>query len=172
MRFDGSTLYDVTTADEGRAPVWGRRVGVALLVVIVALGATGSFGVRSRSVHATTGGYTLQVTYPQVARAGLDVPFRTTVHHSGGFDAELTIAISSDYFRMFETQGFYPDADSVTNDGQFVYLTFSRPDSEDFVLEYDAYIQPAAQLGKSATVQVIVGHTVVVESHLRTWLLP
>ena len=58
----------------------------------------------------------------QVARSGLDVPWRARVHRDGGVNSELTLAVSSDYFRMFETQGFFPDPESATNDGQFVYL--------------------------------------------------
>jgi hypothetical protein len=172
MRSSTSTLRDVVTADEGAGPVWGRRVGVFALLVLVILGGSGLLGVRSRTVDASEGGYTLHVTYPQTARAGLDVPWRAHVHHAGGFPGDLTLAISTDYFRMFETQGFYPDADSSSNDGTFVYLTFSKPDGEDFVLDFDAYIQPAAQLGKPATVRVIIGGSVVVQTHLKTWLLP
>jgi hypothetical protein len=167
-----SLMRDVRAADEGPAPRWGRRVGVLVLTVIVVLGALGLFGVRSRTVSATLGGYTLHVTYPQTARAGLDVPWRVEVRHPGGFGPALTVAVSADYFRMFETQGFYPTPDHVGDDGNFVYMTFDGPIGDRFVLDYDAYIQPAAQLGKSATVKVIVAHVVVVEAHLKTWLLP
>lgn len=165
-------MRGVKAADEGAAPRWGRRIGTAALAVIVLLGAFGLLGVRSRTTDAAASGYTLHVTYPQVARAGLDVPWRAEVQHPGGFGKELTLAVSTDYFRMFETQGFYPTPDHVGDDGQFVYMTFDNPVGSEFVLDYDAYIQPAAQLGKSATVKVIVAHTVVVETHLETWLLP
>jgi hypothetical protein len=165
-------MEGVRAADEGAAPRWGRRVGVAILLVIVVVGALGYLGVRSRTVHNSANGYTVSVTYPQVARAGLDVPWRVHVHHPGGFTSDLTLAVSQNYFRMFETQGFFPDADSVTANGRFVYFTYTKPDGEDFVLDYDTYIQPAAQLGKPATVQVIVDKVVVVQTHLRTWLLP
>ena len=142
------------------------------MLVVVIIGALGYFGVRSRTVQTSSNGYTVQVTYPQFARAGLDVPFRVHVHHSGGFPSELTLAISDNYFRMFETQGFFPDPSNSTADGRFVYLTFSAPHGDDFVMDYDTYIQPAAQLGKPATVQVIVNHLVVVQTHLHTWLWP
>lgn len=136
------------------------------------LGAVGVFGVHSRTVDAASNGYTLQVTYPQTARAGLDVAWRAHVHHAGGFPGGLTLAVSTDYFRMFETQGFYPDADSSTNDGRFVYFTFTKPPGDDFLLDYDAYIQPGSQIGKSATVKVIIHGTTVVQASLHTWLVP
>jgi hypothetical protein len=139
---------------------------------VVALGALGYLGVRSRTVQARANGYTLQVTYPQTARAGLDIAWRAHVHHAGGFSSDITLAISTDYFRMFETQGFYPDADKSTNDGHFVYFTFLKPPGDDFLVDYDAYIQPASQLGKSATVKLIIDKQVQVQTHLHTWLVP
>jgi hypothetical protein len=167
-----STLQDVRRVAERTAARWGRRFGLLLLVAVVALGATGEFGVRSRTVGVEAEGYVLKVTYPQVARAGLDTPWRVRVYHDGGFPSGLTLAISTDYFRMFETQGFYPDADSASNDGSFVYLTFTKPPGVEFVLDYDAYIQPASQLGKAAVVKLLIGGTVRAQAHLRSWLLP
>jgi hypothetical protein len=167
-----STLGDVRHGAEPPLPRWGRRFGLTLITVVVAIGVVGGFGVRSRTVSAEGGGYVLRVTYPQLSRAGLDVPWKVHVHHAGGFASDLTLAISADYFRMFETQGFRPDPDSADNDGNFVYLTFTKPSGVDFVLDYDAYIQPASQLGKSAVVKVMLGDTVMVQASLRTWLLP
>jgi hypothetical protein len=141
-------------------------------LVIVVLGGAGLFGVRSRTVEVSSYGYTMQVVYPQVARSGLDVPWRVELQHAGGFGNALTVAVSTDYFRMFETQGWYPSPDHVADDGQFVYMTFDNPVGDHFVLDYDAYIQPAAQIGKAATVEVIVDHTIVAKADLKTWLLP
>lgn len=166
-----STLADVPPGDSTRA-AWGRRLGLLLLLMIVLVGATGGLGVHSRSTTTQGNGYTLEVRYPQAARSGLDVPWRVIVHKPGGFTAGVTIAVSTEYFRMFETQGFYPDADSSSNDGTFVYFNFDRPEGEDFVMDYDAYIQPSAQLGKSATVRLIVGGTVEASASIRTWLVP
>ena len=144
----------------------------ALLFVIVVCGAVGVFGVHSRTVHTASAGYELSVTYPQSARAGLDVPFEVLARHPGGFGGELTLAISRNYFRMFESQGFFPDADSSTADEHFVYLTFTAPPGEVFTLWYDAYIQPAQQLGKSAQVKLMIDDKVVAQTSLRTWLVP
>lgn len=168
----GSTTADVRPPQQGPPPQWGRRTVTAVLVVIVLLGAAGVFGVHSRTVHASGGGYRLTVTYPQTARAGLDVPWRARVHHDGGLPAQIVLAVSQPYFRIFETQGFYPDADQVRADTHFVYFTFDTTGGEDFVLDYDAYIQPGSQVGKSATVRLIVNGRTVVEVSLRTWLVP
>jgi hypothetical protein len=167
-----STLRDVRRAGAGPPSRWVQRTGLTVLLLIVVAGAVGVFGVHSRTTTTRSGGYELSVTYPQTARAGLDVPWRVHVHHDSGFNSAITLAVSTDYWRMFETQGFFPDADSSTNDGRFVYLNFQNPRGTDFVLDYDAYIQPAAQIGKSATVKLIVHGTVVAEATLHTWLVP
>jgi hypothetical protein len=165
-----STLRDVSGA-RPRARL-ARRIGIALLFVVVVCGAAGLFGVRSATLSVSEHGYRMTVTYPRVARAGLDVPFRVHVHHPGGFPASLTVAISSHYFEMFETQGFFPQPDSETNNGRFVTLTFSKPPGEEFQLEYDTYIQPAAQIGKSAVVRVQANGKVLARTSIHTWLLP
>jgi hypothetical protein len=168
-----SLLADVRPASAGpRRRSW-RWAGITVLLVIVVSGAVGVFGVHSRTTSATANGYTLTITYPQSARAGLDVPLRVGVHHPGGINDDLTLAISTDYFRMFESQGIYPDASDATNDGRFVYLTFSKPPGgDDFLVDFDVYIQPGSQLGKSATVKLIIGGHEVAHTAIRTWLVP
>ena len=124
-------------------------------------------------MHHSGGGYRLTVTYPQTARAGLDVPWRVRVHRDGGLPGQLTLAVTEQYFRIFETQGFYPDADQTRSDGQYVYFTFDTvAGRRTSCVDYDAYIQPASQLGKSAKVRLIIGGRVVVEASLTTWLVP
>jgi hypothetical protein len=169
-----STLADVRGAAEGPLNPWPHRIGLLVLFVVVVLGATGLLGVRSGTTSAHDNGYTLSVVYPHVSRAGLDSPFRIRVHADNGtIPGDITLGISEPWFRLFETQGFFPDADSSTNDGQFVYLTFSQPGpGHDFLLEYDAYIQPAAQLGKSATIVLQIDGHEVARTSLKTWLAP
>jgi len=166
-------LADLRPASAGPHPHWGRRAGVGALFVIVLLAALGGLGVHSRTVTHTSNGYTLSVTYPQVARAGLDTPWRARVHRAGGVDSDLTLAVSADYFRMFETQGFYPNPDSSTNDGDYVYMRFTglQP-GRDFVLDYDAYIQPASQIGKYGTVRLFIKGHQVASASFHTWLVP
>jgi hypothetical protein len=166
---DDSTLQDVRR--DPHVGKWPRRAGLLVLLLVVVAGAFGVLGVHSRTTTERSGVYTLRITYPQVARAGLDVPFRVHVSYPSP-PKSITIAISSDYFRMFETQGFYPNPDTQRNDGRFVQFTYNGPPADGMELEYDAYIQPAAQLGKRATVQVLVGGAVVVQTKIRTWLVP
>jgi hypothetical protein len=167
-----STFADVRPVSDGPTGRWFQRGGLVVLLVIVVAGALGAFGVHSRTTRTHENGYTLTVTYAQSARAGWDVPFRMHVHHPGGFGKQLTIGISLDYFQMFETQGFFPDPDSAGNDGHVYQLTYDSPSGDDFEMDYDAYIQPSAQIGKSANVEVTVDNAVVARTSLHTWLVP
>ncbi len=165
-----SAVEGDSTRTSGRM---ARRLLLTLLLVVVLLGAGGAFGVRSGHVTNTAGGYTLGVTYPWIARSGLDVPWQVQVRHPGGFEEDIVIAVTADYFDIFETQGFHPEPDSETADGEFVYLTFTAPPAgEVFRADFDAYIQPASQLGRTARVQLLVGGRPVAEVSYRTWLVP
>ncbi len=168
----GSTLRDVSSARATPLARAGSVAGIVLLLLVVLAGAAGLFGVHTSTVSTRSGGYSLAVDYPRVARAGLDTSWRAVVRHDGGFDQGLTLAISTNYFHMFETQGMYPDADSSTNDGTFVYFDYDKPPGDEFVLDYDAYIQPSSQVGKSAVVELIVGGRQVASVALKTWLMP
>ena len=167
-----STLEDVPRDPPRNGSGWPRRAATFVLFVIVVCGAIGIFGVHTRTARTSGGGFELSVTYAQSARAGLDVPFEIVVRHPGGFGDQLTLAVSRDYFRMFESQGFFPDIDSSTADDQFVYMTFDAPKGDVFTLWYDAYIQPSEQLGKSADVRLIIDDQVVAQTSLHTWLVP
>jgi hypothetical protein len=159
--------------DQATHGLWARRVAVTLLCLVLIAAGSGWMGVHSSSVSATANGYTLQVEYARVARAGLDVPFTLRVTADQPIKHEIVIGISADYFRMFETQGFFPDPTDATTDAGTVYLTFSPPpDGNTMVIDYDAYIQPAAQIGKGAEISVIIGGVHRVSVTISTTLLP
>jgi hypothetical protein len=168
-----STLDDVRTSSDNTAGVWGRRAALLAMLVVVLVGATGWLGVHARTTHATGGGYDLTVTYPRVARSGLDIPWEVRVVHPGGFSDKITLALSADYFDIIEFQGMHPEPSAETSDGEFVYLTFDPPPSGDvFAASLDTYIQPASQVGRNATVRVIVDGQPVTEVNYSTWLVP
>jgi hypothetical protein len=142
------------------------------MAAAVALALLSLLGVHSSVASAQDHGYDLSVVYPSVARAGLDTPWQVTVTHPGGFGKELTLAVTGDYFDIFETQGFHPEPAEETRDADTLYLTFTAPPGDTFVVAYDAYIQPASQRGRSATVSVVDGGTRVATVRLDTRLLP
>jgi hypothetical protein len=149
-----------------------RVATLALLTLVLLAAAAGLLGVRSATATATGGGYDLRVHYPLIARAGLDVPWSATVHHAGGFSQPITIGISASYFDIFETQGLHPEPSKETATPTTVYLQFDPPPGDSFKVSYDAYIQPASQLGRHATVSVSVGRTEMAHVRYATWLVP
>jgi hypothetical protein len=167
-----STLVDVREPSVSRRIKRRRYVALTVIAVIVVAGAAGLFGVRAGTVTKTDNGYRLSVVYPVVARAGLDIPWRATITHPGGFKGDVTLAISSHYFDIFETQGWHPQPNDETATPNYYYLTFTQPPGDTLEVSYDTYIQPSAQLGRHAAVVVIVDNHEVVRTSYRTWLVP
>lgn len=165
------TLIDLQER-QSAAAVAGRRLVLVLLVVLVALSLGGVLGVRTSSVTSSANGYTLRLDYPATGRAGLDVTWRVRVDHPGGFDKELTLAVTGDYFDIFETQGFFPEPSKQVRDGEVLYLTFDAPGGSTFTLDYDAYLQPASQQGRSAHLAVVADGSEVVGVDYTTRLVP
>jgi hypothetical protein len=167
-----TTRTDVEAA-EGRGAVWGRRAVLAVLSVFVLVGVTGYLGVHTTTAEATEDGYHLSLRYASVARGGLDVPWEVTVRQDGGLAETVTLAVTGDYFDIYETQGFTPEPSSSVRNADTVYLTFDSPGGDTFVVSYDAYIQPASQQGRDGTIGVVTSDGRTVASiDFRTRLLP
>lgn len=169
-RASGSTVANVAGASAGKSIL--RRTILVLLGLVVLAGGVGLLGVKSGSVADAGDGYALTVDYAQIARAGLDVPFDVTVTRTGGFDEDVILAMTADYFKIFEHQGVSPEPDSETSEGPMVYMTFLAPQGEEFHLIYDVYIQGSSQLGASGEVWLIVDDRPVLEVAFTTVLLP
>ncbi|MXG91736.1 hypothetical protein [Nocardioides flavescens] len=155
--------------------LWGRRGFVTLLLAVVLAGPAGLLGVRSADASAREGEWSLHLEYAAVARAGLDVPWTATVRHEGGFPADtpVTLVITGDYLDLYESQGFRPEPASSRRDGDTLYLAFDAPPSGDeLVVGFDAYVQPAAQRGRFATLAVLSGGRRYAPVTFRTRLLP
>ena len=147
-------------------------MGVLALVVLAAL--CTFLGVHTSTATSSGNGWTLSLHYPRVARAGLDVQWRATVTHPGGFGKEVTLAITGDYFNIYETQGFHPEPAEETRDAGRLYLTFTAPPGDTFVVDFDTYVQPASQAGSAATLSVVDNTTLraVSSVHFDTHLAP
>ncbi|BAH48706.1 hypothetical protein [Rhodococcus opacus] len=171
-RIPASVFDDVREYARTPAVAWLRRAAVALLALIVAFGAVGLLGVRSGTAYAEGGGYALTLTYPRVARAGLDVPWDLTVRKPGGFSEPVVIVVDSDYFDMFETQGWTPEPSAETSDALRTYMTVDPPPGDTLTLGFDAYIQPSSQLGHSGSVSVSEKGVDVATLEFTTWLVP
>jgi hypothetical protein len=152
--------------------VWLRRFALFLVVALVLAALAGLLGVHTSEVTAEQNGYRLTVRYPATARAGLDTRWQVVVSRTGGFDDDITLALSGNYLDMFETQGFHPEPAESTRDSDTLFLTFTAPDSDTLVVDYDAYIQPSSQRGHRTRVAVVEGTTPVIWVDIRTRLFP
>ena len=85
-----------------------RRAFLVVLAVVVAAGAAGLLGVRDASTDAADDGWTVRCTTPRPRGPGLDVPLNATVTHEGGLGKEVTLAVTGDYFDIYETRGSPP----------------------------------------------------------------
>lgn len=168
-----STTQDLTGPTRNRRGYLGRRAALCTLAIVVATGATGYLGVHAETTTASSPGYHLRLTYPRVARAGLDIPWELRLTSTTGFTSNITIALSANYYDIFEFQGMHPEPSDETADDKFVYLTFSPPKTGNvFTVSLDTYVQPASQVGRHATTAAIIdGHTVAEVSYT-TWVMP
>ena len=171
-RAGSSTLPDAPSPERLRLGRAARRVFIVLLFVFIGLGLAGVLGVRTGTVSATGGGYELEVTYARVTRPGLATPWSTTVRHPGGFEGPITIAVSSEYFDMFDENGLDPDPSGATADGEYVYWEFEPPDGDVLEVSFDARIEPARQWGRDGVSRLMDGNRVIAEARYKTWVLP
>jgi hypothetical protein len=167
-----STLEGLESGEEGRVAVWVRRGFLVLLLCFVLAGVLGLLGVHTTTSHASEDGWTVSLRHASIARSGLDAPWEVTVTRTGGFDDDVVLAVTGDYFDIFESQGFNPEPSDETRDGSTRYLTFTEPPGETLKVSYDAYIQPASQVGRSATVSVVDAGRRVASVDFRTFLMP
>jgi hypothetical protein len=167
-----STLEDLESRGQDVRGLWTRRLFLVALALVLAAALLGLLGARTATARAEADGWRLELEYPSVARPGLDVPFTATVTREGGFGEQVTLALTGTYLDLFETQGFHPEPDSTSRDGDLLYLTFEAPpDGDTFTVSYDAYIQPAAQSGDGGELSIVdQGRRVVtVDFDTRIW---
>jgi len=140
--------------------------------VVLVAGGVGLLGVRSSTASAEGGGYGLEVTYPRIARPGLDVPWSVKLHRDGGFEGEIVLAIDTSYFEILEMRGRLPEPASETAGNGLVHLTFDPPPGDEFTFALDVRIRAGKQWGESGSVSVMDGENSAVTIYFDTWLVP
>jgi hypothetical protein len=167
-----STLKAPRPVDAGPRSIAWRRIGTLGLVGVVVAGMLNLFGLREDTTTRSDSGYTVSVHYGRIARAGLDVPWTVTVTNPSGFGKEVEVAVTADYFDIFESQGMSPEPAAETQDGEWTYWTFDAPPGDTLTIDADVYIQPSSHRGASGTVAVLVDGRRVASTPFRTTLLP
>ncbi|MFF0240541.1 hypothetical protein ACFYRW_09925 [Rhodococcus pyridinivorans] len=167
-----STLDDVGKVARSKGVAWLRTAAAAVLVIVLVAGVLGFLGVRSSTATAQGGGYELELTYPRIARSGLDVPWAVTVRRDGGFDGEIVLAIDTSYFEVLEMRGRLPEPSSETAGEGLAYLTFDPPPGDEFTFALDVRIRAGRQWGESGSVSVMDAEKSAVTIYFDTWLVP
>lgn len=172
MEHPRSTLANIGDHRESHVGTWLRRGFLALVLLFVLAGVLGFLGVKAETTSTSAGGYQVSLQYARIARPGLDVPWRLTVTHPGGFTGPIRIRATADYFDILDSTSLVPDPSSETRDGTWWYWTFSKPRGDTFVLELDSYIQPSTEHGTSGTVQVLDGRLPTAGLSFSTTVIP
>jgi len=175
-----STIAGLQPADDARLRRHRRPHAATtfVLTAIMALGVADAFGVvdvygvESRRVSASGGGYDLEVQYGAISRPALATPFAITLTREGGFDGPITLAVDRDYLKLWDENGLVPAPSAESTRGGWVEWEFDPPDSDTLSVYYDARIEPAAQSGASGSVAVLDGGVAVVQVDFETRVLP
>jgi len=169
-KVSNSTLTDVR--GDAASP-WRRRAPAILLALLVIAGVLGLLGVRSTTATSSEGGYNLTLTYGSITRTGQDTPWKLRIDSDAPLEEDIVLRVTADYFDIWEHQGWYPEPSDVQRDGEFLHLTFAAPPSGNtFVVDFDAYIQPASQLGRAAQVALMVDGRPIAPIDFTTRILP
>lgn len=163
---------DTPSLTDQRRHRWERRIGLALIGVVLVLGALNLLGVRVSTVSASGRGFDLTVTYPAVSRPGLATPWTVRVHRDGGFQGPVSVATTAGYFGLFDENDLEPDPDASTATLQRVVWEFAPPAGEDLVVRLDARLEPAFHLGREAETSILVDGRPVVSVRYRTVVMP
>ena len=165
--------HGVKHPDAAVRDMWLRRVVIAVVTIIVLVGATGMLGVRSVRLSQTTGAIDVELTYARVARPGLAVPFRLAV---AGLDSAqphvIEVELPSGYVDSFDFNNLTPDAESVTRTTDAITYEFAVEDSSEFEMAFDTRVEPAVQSKRSGSARVTVDGVLVAELEITTWIAP
>jgi|SRR5690625_3251940 len=166
-----STLDDVREGPPRRGETL-RRLGLAMLILVLVLGAAGLLGDQDRTEGATEGDYTLSLEYPQSSRAGLDVPWQLTITSATGFGDEVVVRVSSEYFASFQYHGMSPEPVTQSSDGTYTYWTFAPPPGQQLVIEVNHTVKPSSWLPTDGQVAILIDGRPVAPIDFTTLVFP
>ncbi len=167
-----TTVPDVADLRAERRSHRIRQVALGLLALLVLLGLTGLLGVRARTVTRTAAdGMEVRLTYPQVARPALAVPYELVVSKPGGFPGPIEVRLTLDFLESFDENGVNPEPAEATTDAGDVVWTFDAPTGDNLTLSLDTRVEPGVQWRRRGTVTVTSGLESVSFDHTM-WILP
>lgn len=171
--------HDKTTSDlpdrpPGSTGRWLRRLGVALLTLIVIGAGLDLFGPRTGELSRQGGGHTLDVVYPQIARAGEPAPLHVVVETTSQFGDTVQLRFCDSYFDHLDFQSWYPNPSAESSEPGWVVYEFDAPPSGTILdISLDARVAPG-QLGGTdeCEISVLVDDEPVVTASFTTWRAP
>jgi len=164
-------LAGVARPHEARRGRNWRRVGVAILAVIVAVACLGWLGPRDATASAEDGEEKVTVTYPQVTRSGVDSAYEITVDRPAGGAVRLEMPASALDELGLEQIVPTPAAEGVRGD-TFHAMFVGLPKGE-VTVRVLGRMPTRATLGRfTHTIGVSTGRGEPIEVETRTWVLP
>lgn len=148
-----------------------RRLGLALLAMLVLAGVLGRLGVRTATDHGADGGLEVSLARATIARPALPVPYRLTVNRPGGFAEDVEVRISTSYLAALDENGRNPEPARSASDADETIWWFSPPDGDVLTVWLDTRIDPGVQWRREGTTTVVSEGDVVVIDH-PVWVLP
>lgn len=153
-----------------------RRLYVSALALLLLVALSSFLGVRQRSTSAAAEGWSLNLTYPAITRAGLAVPLSWEIRHEGGFpeDGKVVMRMTDDYFDLFDENGFDPQPSSEWSDGTYIYWEFDAPPQGDVMrVGSDTRTGSSVQLTrKKGEASIMVDDEPVLTVAIQTWVMP
>ena len=149
-----------------------RRIGLVVVSLVVLAGAIGLFGIRTRTVTASGGGYTMTLQYPATDRSDEPAHWVLSVQRNGGFSGPVQIGVTQSYLDLLDMNAIEPEPSASENVGGFVVWTFDPPEGDVLRVLLDANIQLNAHFGAGAQVAVFDHGVPAVHVNYRTWVAP
>lgn len=150
-----------------------RTVFYLGLVAVIALAATGLFGVHPRTIRGTDGAAQASLTYAQTARRGVTTAWELEVDAPGGFRAPVIVSLTNDYLDRLAMRGVSPTPTEEHVSTDATVWTFAVPSGETIVVRIDAQIDGSATPGwADGITDVSIGSHLVTQLTYRTWVWP
>lgn len=171
---DLSTLPSEPAARWSSYDKWLRRLAVFLIAAASFAALLGLLGVRTATVSATASGYSLEVHFARVSRAGLETPFTVDVRSdSGRLPPTFTLLVDTAYLSILDENGLDPQPSSAFADSVQTEWIFEVPgDQRELSVDFDARLSPAVQWGRSGWVALVVDGEEVARVDFETWVMP
>lgn len=171
---DDETTSELSDRPPGRDGRWWRRAGVGALTLILVAAGLDLFGPRTGELSRRGGGYTLEVEYPQIARAGEPAPLHVVVSTSSLFAETVQMRFCDSYFDHLDFQSWYPNPSAETTvPGWVVYEFDAPPTGATLDISLDARVAPGQLGGRDdCEISVLVEDEPVVSARFTTWRAP